>query len=209
MRVIAGRLGGRRLSAPKGMATRPTSDRVREALFSVLGDLTDLAILDLYAGTGALGLEALSRGARRSVFVESSRQALVVLRKNIEDLGVAPEALVLGQPVARAIERVAQEGPYDVVLVDPPYALLGEVVTTLRALAARGADPSSTSERDPSGRAVFSPGARLVLEHASRDAPPEEIAGEARGQRAGQALTRTSTRSYGESSLSFYGLVGA
>lgn len=198
MRVIAGRLGGRRLSAPKGMATRPTTDRVREALFSVLGDLTDLAVLDLYAGTGALGIEAISRGARRAVFVESSRPAIVALRKNIDDLGVTSQARVLAQPVARAIDLIVHEGPFDLVLVDPPYALLNEAAVALRKLVARG-------------QAFLASGGRLVLEHASRDAPPALDGQDGQGGQGGQgdrALELQSTRSYGEASLSFYGLVG-
>jgi 16S rRNA (guanine966-N2)-methyltransferase len=187
MRVIAGRLGGRRLSAPKGSSTRPTSDRVREALFSVLGDLTGASVLDLYAGTGALGIEALSRGARRALFVESARPALAVLRKNIEDLGLTAEAHAVAQPVARAIDRIAQEGPFDLILLDPPYAALAEAATVLNALMDRG------SPGEGLAGPILAAGGTLVLEHASRDAPPSL-----------KGLTRTSTRSYGEASLSFY-----
>jgi len=187
MRVIAGRLGGRRLSAPKGASTRPTSDRVREALFSVLGDVTGTNVLDLYAGTGALGIEALSRGARRAVFVESARPALAVLKKNLEDLGLTGETRAIGQPVARAIDVIAQEGPFDLILLDPPYAALAEAALAVDRLMER-ASPSGGS-----GTEVLSESGLLVLEHASRDAPPELA-----------RLERTATRPYGEASLSFY-----
>ena len=122
MRIIAGRAGGRRISVPPS-GTRPTSDRVREALFSALTadpGLDGAAVLDLCAGSGALGLEALSRGAACALFVESDRRAAGVLRRNVADLGLpgatvraASAAAVLGGPADRA---------YDVVLVDPPYA---------------------------------------------------------------------------------------
>src|SRR5262245_29771258 len=95
VRIIAGELGGRVLKAPAGRATRPTSERVREALFSILGDVEDLAVLDLFAGSGALGLEALSRGAARAVFVEEARAALGALKKNVESLGVAERSRVV------------------------------------------------------------------------------------------------------------------
>src|SRR3954464_12918408 len=102
MRIIAGRLGGRTLVAPHGRGTRPTSDRVREALFSILGDLSGAEVLDLYAGTGALGLEAISRGAARATFVERARPALVALRANIDKLGVSSQCEVLTTTVERA-----------------------------------------------------------------------------------------------------------
>ena len=91
MRVIAGRLGGRRLKAPKGTATRPTSDRVREALFAMLGDVEGASVLDLFAGTGALGIEALSRGAQRAVFIERDPSAARVLSANLDALGIPGE----------------------------------------------------------------------------------------------------------------------
>ncbi len=137
MRVIAGRLGGRRLMAPRGrVKTRPTSDRVREALFSMLGELDGAVVLDLFAGTGALGIEALSRGAERAVFVERDRAALQVLRGNLAQLG-------LGMPVAevRAGEALAAlraargaRETYDLVFVDPPYRHARELSGALSAL---------------------------------------------------------------------------
>ena len=137
MRIIAGRAGGRRIAVPPS-GTRPTSDRVREALFRALTadpGLDGAAVLDLCAGSGALGLEALSRGAAHALFVESDRRATGVLRRNVADLGLpgaavrlAPAAAVLGGPADRA---------YDVVLVDPPYAVADAEVAGWLAAAAR------------------------------------------------------------------------
>lgn len=182
MRVIGGALGGRRLEAPPGRATRPTSDRVREALFNVLGDVSDAAVLDLYAGTGALGIEALSRGARRVVFVENGRPALAVLRKNLSSLGLDDRARVVPMLVTRALSTVAAEGPFDLALLDPPYAAIEEAGRVLAALS----------------ESLVSAGATLVLEHASRDAPPEP-----------PSLRRTATRTYGDTAISFYELASA
>jgi 16S rRNA (guanine966-N2)-methyltransferase len=123
VRVIAGRFGGRRLQAPPGQGTRPTSDRVREALFSALGDLAGARVLDLFAGSGALGLEALSRGAAHATFVERDRRAAAVLRDNVATLGLRPqEAQVLQRDAHAALREAAARGAtYDLVLLDPPY----------------------------------------------------------------------------------------
>ena len=123
MRVIAGRLGGRRLKAPRGRDTRPTTDRVREALFSMLADVDGARVLDLFAGTGALGIEALSRGAARVVFVERSPAALAVLRSNLAELGIDSEQADVRPGDALAALRTARERDetYDLVFVDSPY----------------------------------------------------------------------------------------
>ena len=121
MRIIAGSHKGHRIAAPRGEHTRPTGDRVREALFNLLGPVVDAAVLDLFAGSGALGLEALSRGARRCVFVESDRAACRVIRANLEKLELTG-ALVLCRDapgVAREEGNAARR--YDLVLCDPPY----------------------------------------------------------------------------------------
>jgi 16S rRNA (guanine966-N2)-methyltransferase len=124
MRVIAGQLGGRRLKAPAGRATRPTSDRVREALFSMLGAIDGASVLDLFAGTGALGIEALSRGARRAVFVERDAGVIRVLAENLAALGIAGEAAEVrrGDALAALRSALAREETYDLVFIDPPYA---------------------------------------------------------------------------------------
>jgi 16S rRNA (guanine966-N2)-methyltransferase len=130
VRVVAGRFGGRRLTAPPGRGTRPTSDRVREALFSILGPL-DGAALDLYAGSGALGIEALSRGADRAVFVEHDGRAAGALKANLDALQLTePEVEVRRRDALSALRDARERGEtYSLVLCDPPYRLaagLGE-----------------------------------------------------------------------------------
>jgi 16S rRNA (guanine966-N2)-methyltransferase len=125
MRVIAGRYGGRRLADPPGAGVRPTSDRVREARFSALGDVSGLRVLDLFAGTGALGIEALSRGATCVVFVDQARASVGVLRRNLRELGLDTEpetALVVRADTSAAIRRMGRAGErFDLVFLDPPY----------------------------------------------------------------------------------------
>jgi len=136
MRVTGGRLAGRRLRAPRGSAVRPTSDRVREALFARLGDLDGAAVLDLFAGTGALGIEALSRGAAEVTFVERAGPALACLEANLAELGLTSEGRVLGAGVTAALRRLGREAVrFDLVLLDPPYAS-GEAEAVLAALVA-------------------------------------------------------------------------
>jgi 16S rRNA (guanine966-N2)-methyltransferase len=152
VRVIAGRLGGRVLKAPPGDATRPTSAKVKEALFSILGELTGLRVLDLYAGSGALGIEAISRGASSAVFVEAARPALGCLRHNLEQLGLESVTSVVSGRVEASIKRLV--GAFDLVLCDPPWRDVRSALTQLAALAEAG---------------LLSSAARLVLEHAAKD----------------------------------------
>lgn len=136
MRVIAGRFRGRPLKAPRGaMTTRPTSDRVREACFSMLGELDGMVVLDLFAGTGALGIEALSRGAERAVFVERDSTALRVLRTNLDSLGLVPAVAEVRAGEALAALRAAREAreTYDLIFVDPPYSRAREIEGELSA----------------------------------------------------------------------------
>jgi len=138
-RIVAGVAGGRRLRVPPA-GTRPTSDRVREALFSMLCarmDFDEIRVLDLYAGSGALGLEALSRGASHALLVESDRKAAAVVRGNIAELGVPGGELRMG--TVSSVLAGAPSEPYDLVFSDPPYALDGADVTAdLTALGANG-----------------------------------------------------------------------
>ena len=123
MRVIAGSAGGIPLFTVPGRGTRPTLDRVRESLFAILTPrLEDARVLDLYAGTGALGLEALSRGAAACTFVDSDDAALRVLRRNVDRTGLGDRAQVRRGRLPQALGRLAGEGPFDLVLCDPPYA---------------------------------------------------------------------------------------
>ncbi len=120
MRIIAGTAKGRRLAAPRSGGTRPFTSRMKESLFAVLGSVVEGSrVLDLYAGSGSLGLEALSRGAESATFVESARPALEALRRNIAAVGLG--GTVVGEPVEAYLRRGG--GPFDVVFVDPPYAL--------------------------------------------------------------------------------------
>jgi 16S rRNA (guanine966-N2)-methyltransferase len=127
VRIVAGEFKGRRLHAPRGTRTRPTADRVREALFSMLGDVSGARVLDLYAGSGALGIEALSRGAESAVFVERDPQALDSLRRNLDATGAPGE--VRRQNVARFLAR--PEGTFDLVFCDPPYDVAPAVAAAL------------------------------------------------------------------------------
>jgi 16S rRNA (guanine966-N2)-methyltransferase len=184
MRVIAGYLGGRRLVAPPGSETRPTSDRVREAMFSILGDVEGKEVLDLYAGTGALGIEALSRGAVSATFVEHARRPLAALRHNLRQLDLESRARV----VAARVERVLSAPPwtpatFDLVFLDPPYASMREGLLgrdAARALDSRLADSLRV-------------GGRIVIEHAASDAAPIL-----------RGMMNESTRKYGDTALSFY-----
>jgi 16S rRNA (guanine966-N2)-methyltransferase len=171
-RVIAGEAGGRRLAVPDGRNTRPTSDRAREGLFativSLTGSLDGARVLDLYAGSGAVGLEALSRGAAHVLLVESAAQAARVIRDNIEAIGL-PGAEVVTDRVERVLARgPAPSGPndsgrYDVVFADPPSALAGdEVSAMLQALSDRG---------------WLAPGALVIVERATRSGPVSWPAG--------------------------------
>jgi 16S rRNA (guanine966-N2)-methyltransferase len=134
LRVVAGEFKGRRLGAPRGSRTRPTADRVREALFSMLGDVNGARVLDLYAGSGALGIEALSRGAASAVFVERDPAAVAAIERNLTAVGV--EAVVVRQDVLRYLARA--EGPFELVFCDPPYdsasRLAGPLAERLPAL---------------------------------------------------------------------------
>ncbi|HTU83931.1 MAG TPA: 16S rRNA (guanine(966)-N(2))-methyltransferase RsmD [Solirubrobacteraceae bacterium] len=151
MRVVAGRFGGRSLVAPRGRATRPTSDRVREALFSILGDFVARArVLDLFAGSGALGIEALSRGASEAVLVDSSATAVAAIRRNLATVGA--EAEVRRQDALAYLRGAPRDArQYDLVFLDPPYrhasALGRELSVALAALLAPEARVVAESDR--------------------------------------------------------------
>ncbi|MCO8127017.1 16S rRNA (guanine(966)-N(2))-methyltransferase RsmD [Acidimicrobiia bacterium EGI L10123] len=155
MRVVAGSVRGRRISAPPGTDTRPTTDRVREAMFNALGSLgaVDGAVVaDLFAGSGALGIEALSRGAASAHFVESDRRAVAVIEENLATLGLDDRGVVLRRPVEVALDDLPV--PLDLVLADPPYAFDGWAAL-LADLATRLADDGLVVIE--SGRAVDLP----------------------------------------------------
>jgi 16S rRNA (guanine966-N2)-methyltransferase len=158
VRVVGGYLGGRRLLTVPGKDTRPTSDRVREALFATLGERVEGArVLDLFAGTGALGIEAVSRGAASAVLVEQAAPAVAVIRANLEALDLHDRVKVR-RTRAETYVRAQRDGPFDLVLLDPPYATpVGLVAGLLGRLA----------------RTALAPGAVVVVEAAARaEAPP-------------------------------------
>jgi 16S rRNA (guanine966-N2)-methyltransferase len=166
LRIVAGRLRGRRLSVPTDPELRPTSDRVREALFNILGqDLSGLDVLDLFAGSGALGFEALSRGARRVAFVEGDPRTATALRRAAEDLGLVREAKVIVGRVEDVLDRARLGGPYDLILADPPYestkeARLVESVDAGRLLGLHGTMVVERERRNPADSGTV--GLRLV-----------------------------------------------
>ena len=175
MRVVAGRLGGRRLRAPRGRDTRPTSDRVREALFSMLGPLEGARVLDLFAGSGALAIEALSRGAANAVIVERDGRAVDVIRGNLDALGLGEDdARVVHGPARAALRDASARGDaYDLVLLDPPY----------RDAPALGRELSQALP------AVLAPDARVVAE-SDRRAPLQLELPVTRERRYGDTLIR-------------------
>jgi len=157
MRVVAGKWGGRTIHAPRGFSVRPTTDRVREAVFAILGDgVEGTVVLDLFAGTGAMAIESLSRGASGAVLVESSPAALGALRANLAALE-AEGAVCLPLDYREAIRRLSAKGrTFDLVFLDPPYG---------KGLVGRAAGLLSRS-------GILAPGAVVVMERASRD--PED-----------------------------------
>ncbi|MER7166211.1 16S rRNA (guanine(966)-N(2))-methyltransferase RsmD [Micromonospora sp. NPDC000207] len=182
-RIVAGTLGGRRIAAPPGGGTRPTSDRVREALFSAVQaevDLVGARFADLFAGSGAVGLEALSRGAEHVLLVESDPRAARVVRENIATLRAAPAARLVTGRVATVLAAGPDGGPYDVVFADPPYAVSEEEVTAMLAALVEGD--------------WLTADALVVVERSSRSAPFTWVEG----------VTCTRSRRYGETTL-WYG----
>jgi 16S rRNA (guanine966-N2)-methyltransferase len=147
LRVVAGEFKGRRLVAPRGTRTRPTADKVREALFSMLGEVDGARVLDLYAGSGALGIEALSRGAASAVFVERDPRAVEAIERNLDAIGI--EATVLRRDVPRFL--ATENGAFDLVFCDPPYdsasRLAGPLAERLPALVAEDARIVTESDK--------------------------------------------------------------
>ncbi|MFU8850318.1 16S rRNA (guanine(966)-N(2))-methyltransferase RsmD [Micromonospora sp. SL1-18] len=181
-RIVAGTLGGRRIVAPPGAGTRPTSDRVREALFSAVQaelDLDGARVADLYAGSGAVGLEALSRGAAHVLLVESDARAARVIRENIAALEAAPAARLVTGKVATVLAAGPDDGPYDVVFADPPYAVPDREVTAMLAALVGG---------------WLATDALVIVERSSRTGPVTWVEG----------ITAERSRRYGETTL-WYG----
>jgi 16S rRNA (guanine(966)-N(2))-methyltransferase RsmD len=180
VRIIAGTAKGRTLKLPKSDAVRPTADRVKETIFNVLGQWLDgETVLDLYAGAGGLGLEALSRGAGRAVFVERDKTVMATLAENIRALGFEAQATTLFKPVDRAVRWLAGQGQtFSLVFSDPPYA-----------------DEAAASVLEELENGGFvSEGGRVVIEHAKREDPPEKVG----------SFERTDQRKFGDTVVTFY-----
>ena len=176
MRVIAGTLKGRRLETPDWPGLRPTSDRLRETLFNVLAPrIAGARFLDAYAGTGAVGIEALSRGAAHVTFVEQDRRAQRLIRQNLARCGVQDRHAIIRAGFAGTAAPPA--GPWDLLFLDPPYGA-AHLIQAIELAAP-----------------LVTPGALLVIEHAKRDKAPDQAAG----------LTHTRELLSGDSALSFYG----
>jgi 16S rRNA (guanine(966)-N(2))-methyltransferase RsmD len=183
MRITGGVHRSRRLRAPAGDGTRPTSDRVREALFGILAarrTLEGVRVLDLYAGTGALALEALSRGATWATLVERSRPALAAIATNIAALRVEAHVRVVAGVVERSMTAIAKDAPFDLVFADPPYAFFasGEAARALTPLVGGG---------------LLAAHALLVVEHGKDDVSP-----------AIRGLSLADARRYGDTMIALY-----
>jgi len=183
MRVIAGQYRSRVLVAPKGRDTRPTSDRLRETLFNVLAPRLEGAVfMDLYAGSGAVGIEALSRGARETIFVEQAEAALKAIRANLASLGTRGGYALEARGVAGALRRLAESGRVtDIIFLDPPYERADEYELTLGLL---GGECSG----------LLAPGAIVVAEHTKKGDLAEGYGG----------LERYRVLKQGDAALSFY-----
>jgi 16S rRNA (guanine(966)-N(2))-methyltransferase RsmD len=177
LRVIGGALGGRNLKGPPRSGVRPTTDRVREALFGILGsDVEGARVLDLYSGTGALGIEALSRGAEHCDFVEADAKACDVVRENLSRTALLDRARLYPLTVAKALPRL--QGPYDLVVADPPYEY-DRAESELTEVVARG---------------LLAPDGTLAVEHSQRRLWPETLGGR-------RQLT---SRRYGDTRVTLY-----
>ncbi|MEO7034656.1 MAG: 16S rRNA (guanine(966)-N(2))-methyltransferase RsmD [Polyangiaceae bacterium] len=185
MRIIAGEFRGRELTTAAGGTTRPTAARAREALFSILADVRDARVLDLYAGSGALGFEALSRGAERLVLVESSKAAQRAIRSNIDSLGLDARAVLFPMRVDAALGALERHGPFTLVLADPPWADAQAALQGLEKLV---------------GASLVAPAARLVLEHAARTPPVLS---------ANSPLVALDTRRWGDTAVTIFELIEA
>jgi 16S rRNA (guanine(966)-N(2))-methyltransferase RsmD len=189
MRIIAGSFRSRTLQAPPGLATRPTSDRLRETLFNVLAPrIQGAAFLDLYAGSGAVGIEALSRGAARVDFVERAPAALKILRGNLERLGITAGFRIHSAAVGAFLRRAA-EAPkpehYEVVFLDPPYDAASEYAATLGLLGGAAAG-------------LLGAGALVIAEHRRKEHPSDRL------ENHYGSLERSRLLEQGDAALSFY-----
>lgn len=182
MRIGAGKFGGRLLRTPRGESTRPTSGIVRETLFNIITTkVPESRFLDLFAGCGSVGLEALSRGATHATLVEKSRPAAACLRANVETLGVENQTMLLSFPVAKALEQLAEDKEtYDLIFLDPPFADVQAYIISLL-------------EKIDVGKMLVADGI-LVVQHGARTTLPEHVG----------KLQRYRLHPIGDNALSFY-----
>lgn len=180
MRVIAGSAKGKKLYAPKGMDTRPTSDRVKEAIFNIIGNkVTNANVLDLFAGTGSLGIEALSRGAKFAYFVDVRREAIDLVKRNLTETGFLDAAVVITSEADRALRRLSKYADkFDLIFLDPPY---GISVSYLDAIMFMLASDMLNAE------------GLLILEHSAKTGP-----------RMIEGIEIDSIRTYGDTGVTFY-----
>ena len=179
MRIVAGEHRGRRLTAPAGRETRPTADRVREAVFALVGPVGGMSVLDLFAGSGAMGLEALSRGAASATLVDRSPRAVACLRANVAALGVEDRARIVARDWRAALAADGAAGrTYDLIVLDPPYTLLGRIAGRL----------------GPALEPLVPAGGTIVVEGAARAPLPTELP-------PLQPISRTD-RTYGDTAVS-------
>ncbi len=179
MRVIAGRLRGSVIRAPAGRVVRPTYDRVRESVFSIIEPAIDgAAVLDVFAGSGSLGIESLSRGSNRATFIEIDKRVLSVVRENVERLGLTGRCRLIGGDALAVLKRAVPGGPFDIAFVDPPYSS-GLAMMALELLA----DAGNLADE-----------AIVVVERASADDPPAAVG----------RLGLNRTKRYGSTAVDFY-----
>ena len=177
MRIITGIYRGRKLESPVGRDVRPTSDKVKEAMFNILQmEITDAVVIDLFAGTGNLGLEALSRGAEKCYFCDSSRESINLVKTNVAKCGAEKEAVILAGDFTKTLARINEQA--DIILLDPPYKA--------------GLYEGCLQQID--GLDLLKEDGIILAEHGSRDVMPEEVAG----------FVKTRTRKYGTMSVSIY-----
>jgi 16S rRNA (guanine(966)-N(2))-methyltransferase RsmD len=183
MRVIAGKYRSRPLRSLKGQALRPTSDRLRETLFNILGpQVSGATFVDLYAGTGAVGIEALSRGARHAIFAEQHTAAAALIRRNLDSLEIGGEAEILSMDVDGAIEKLESRHVHaQFIFLDPPYAADAEYENALESLGESS---------------IVAPGARVIVEHLKKRVLPERVGD----------LELARVVAQGDAALSFYRL---
>lgn len=180
MRVIAGQLKGRKLKAPSGLNTRPTTDRVKESIFSMIHPyLMDSMVLDLFSGTGSLGIEALSRGAKKAYFVDHNKQSISIIRENISNLGLLDQSVILFSDAIKALKELALKNEkFDIIFLDPPYAK-GLIIPCIQEIE---------------NNLLLRSEGMIVVEHDPEDRLPEMIG----------KLHKRKDRRYGNTNISIY-----